>query len=267
MTQTVPAASMIGMVFSMILSVGAPILAFFLIRNRVEEEENTDVSKAVLTGAGIFILFVMFLESAVHRAVFASTGTQLTENLVNYAIYGGFMAALFEETGRFIALRFLLKNERTRTTALYYGVGHGGAEAVLLGATNALSNLLTSRVINAGGAESLLAGVDESLRDQAMQQLTAICTTPSGQFFLSGIERVMALVLQICFSYFVYRAVRDGKPTLFLLSFALHFGVDAVTVLAAGYLSVYVVELLLAVIVCGVAALALKMWRSDAYYF
>ena len=46
-----------------------------------------------------------------------------------YALYGGLAAGLFEETGRLLAFRFILKPHTARITALSYGIGHGGIEA------------------------------------------------------------------------------------------------------------------------------------------
>ena len=45
-----------------------------------------------------------------------------------YAVYGGLMAALFEETGRYSAMRFLVK-PMDFPNAFMYGAGHGGVEA------------------------------------------------------------------------------------------------------------------------------------------
>jgi uncharacterized membrane protein YhfC len=51
-----------------------------------------------------------------------------------YAVLGALLAGLFEETGRFIAFKFLLKKRTDRKTAISYGIGHGGFEAIFGGA-------------------------------------------------------------------------------------------------------------------------------------
>ena len=74
----------------------------------------------------------------------------LSENLWLYALYGGLAAGLFEETGRYLTMRFLMKGKWTRENALMYGAGHGGLEAVLILGMASVNNLLYSVMINTG---------------------------------------------------------------------------------------------------------------------
>ena len=88
---------------------------------------------AFLTGAGTFVLFVMVLEPVLHNLVLRSpVGAAIQQNILLYALYGGLAAGLFEETGRLLAFRFVLKTRTARLTALSYGIGHGGIEAFLV---------------------------------------------------------------------------------------------------------------------------------------
>ncbi len=73
-----------------------------------------------------------------HRVPLA--GEALTGSVILYAVYGGLMAALFEETGRYIAMRFLVK-PMDFPNAFMYGAGHGGVEAMLLCGVASISNI------------------------------------------------------------------------------------------------------------------------------
>jgi len=61
--------------------------------------------------------------------------------------------------------------------------------------------------------------------------LKVITQTQSYVFLLSGIERVVALVLQISLSLFVLKAVAERKWLYYLLAILLHAGVDFVAVM------------------------------------
>lgn len=64
----------------------------------------------IFIGCGIFVGFAMILEQICHAIVLTVTGDVIRDNIWLYAIYGGLAAALFEECGRWIAMKFCLKN-------------------------------------------------------------------------------------------------------------------------------------------------------------
>jgi uncharacterized membrane protein YhfC len=61
--------------------------------------------------------------------------SQIGMQLVIVAILYGLSAGVFEETARYLVYRFWLKKdaERTWRSALIFGTGHGGIEAIILG--------------------------------------------------------------------------------------------------------------------------------------
>ena len=61
----------------------------------------------------------MVLERIFHFLVLQSgAGTVIQGNIWLYALYGGLAAGIFEETGRFLAFRFVLRGRQDRITAL-----------------------------------------------------------------------------------------------------------------------------------------------------
>lgn len=245
---TVSTASMAGMVFSLIVSMGLPIALAVLFSRKFKGQLMT-----IFVGAGTFIFFAMILEQLLHAVVLSAAGTALTSNVFLYALYGGLAAALFEESGRYIAMRFLMKNNLNRENALMYGVGHGGVEAIMLMGMVSVNNLLTSAMINNGGISEVMAQLDAATAQLTYEQLTALWQTPAFMFYMGGVERVSALALQIGLSLFMFRAVKNGRRDCLLLAYGLHFLVDFLTVIAAGLLPTLAVEL--ALIVISAAAL------------
>lgn len=241
---SVSGASMAGMAISLLLSVGLPIFLCIFIYKKTKAW-----IPAFFIGCGIFIGFAMILEQICHVIVLTATGSVIRDNLWLYAIYGGLAAALFEETGRWIAMRFCLKKHLTRENALMYGAGHGGIEAFLILGLSSMSNLLTSAMINGGLMEKTVAALEPAQQEVTYSQLSVLWTTPSYQFFLAPVERVSAIALQIALSILVYSAVKTGKKLHLAAAFGLHFVVDFLTAICASTIPTWALELGLLIVV------------------
>ena len=56
-----------------------------------------------------------------------------------YAVFLGLSAGVFEETARYLTYRFWAKDARSWSRGLMLGAGHGGSEAILVGALAAVN--------------------------------------------------------------------------------------------------------------------------------
>ena len=187
---------------------------------------------SVLTGAMTFLIFALVLESTVHSIVFL-VFPGLRDNVVAYMLYGALMAGIFEETGRFLAYKLVLKKRTNRETAISYGIGHYAG------------------IINAGQFPALLdqlkaAGQDTSSIENLPEQIAAFGIADVG---LPVLERVFAVIFHIALSILVFYAVKKGKIWMYFLAIALHALLDAPAVLyQKGIISIPVVEVYLAVV-------------------
>ena len=254
----VGAGTFAGIIFSLCISIALPVVLLIVVHKKTKAR----MAMAVI-GAATFFLFAMVLEQILHAVVLGVGGERITGNIWIYGLYGGLAAGLFEEVGRFVAMRFAMKKQLNLPNALMYGVGHGGIEAILIVGLASVSNLVTSIMINAGTLEASLGALDQATKEATLTQLSALWTTPSYQFFLSGIERIVAVTLHIALSVLVFQAVKLGKKRYWFLAFAIHAGVDFVTVVAANYLNLVLVEVMLAVLVAGVVALTVSLCRKN----
>lgn len=244
MTQSVPAASIIGMIFTLCVCVGAPVALLIIFRKKLK----ADIWVFFL-GCAIFYLFALVLERFLHNFV-RTNWPSIQNNIWLFAAYGGIAAGVFEEVGRWLAMKFAMKKCLTKENSLMYGAGHGGVEAFLIVGAAAVSNLLAVIAVNNGAAAT--AGLTDDI-------VTQLCTYPSAMFYMSGIERLSAMTLHIALSYVVYRSVKDKKPLYLLLAIAIHLVVDAGTIIISTFLSVYLLEL---VVVLEVAVLLLFVIRA-----
>lgn len=180
-----------------------------------------------LVGALVFVVFALVLEALLHAV--CVRGDNPVARAINaspwlYMLYGGLAAGVFEETGRYVAFRWLLPKSKfpERDTAVTYGIGHGGAESILLtGVTFALYAVVM--VMLNGGNESAalaLAGGDATALAQLMGQLQEI--TP-GTCLLGMLERTGAVILHIALSVWAFLAARDKtQKKWFPIAIAVH---------------------------------------------
>ena len=251
---TVSGASMAGMVISLLLSVGLPVFLCIFIYKKAKAWVP-----AFFIGCGIFAGFAMILEQICHAIVLTVTGSVLQDNIWLYGIYGGLAAALFEETGRWIAMKFCLKKHLTRENALMYGAGHGGIEAFLILGMSSMSNLLTAAMINGGLMEKTMNALEPAQQELTYNQLSVLWTTPAYQFYLAPVERISAITLQIALSILVYSAVKTGRKLHLAAAFGIHFAVDFLTVVCASAIPAWALELGLLVVVAVICGAVYKL--------
>ena len=101
----VPTANLIIMAVNALLGFAIPVFLCWWAVKKHQAKLST-----ILIGAGTFVVFALVLESIVHQIVLKGpSGAVIQGKTLYYALYGGLMAGLFEETGRFLAMKFLLK--------------------------------------------------------------------------------------------------------------------------------------------------------------
>ena len=256
----VSTASMIVMVVNAILGFAIPIfLAWWAVK-----KHNAKIS-TILIGAATFFVFALVLESLVHRLVLTGDrGAAIQGNVLYYALYGGLMAGLFEETGRFLAMKFLLKKEPSETKpGVSYGLGHGGIEMILLFGFSMISLLSMSVMINLGMTDTLLAKTPEASQAALTAQCEQLKTMSAGTYLYGLWERLSAITLHVGLSILVWVAVRKGGKWLWLFPAAilLHALVDGLAVIlskAVGYFAIETIVMALAIAVAGLAWLVAR---------
>lgn len=170
-------------------------------------------------GAVAFFASSQVLEKIVHLLVLHpqkdGTVPLMTENPLLYVIYGICMAALFEETARLIFFKWLEKKRTLEDSdALAYGLGHGGLELLYLGMGSLISLLILFSLLESSNPD--LANLLPKNTLETVQSLSG------WQVYLLGVERVLALVMQIGLSFWVYQAVRQKKWIYLVAAYGLH---------------------------------------------
>ena len=170
-------------------------------------------------GAVAFFASSQVLEKIVHLLVLHpqkdGTVPLMTENPLLYVIYGISMAALFEETARLIFFKWLEKKRTLEDSdALAYGLGHGGLELIYIGIASLLNLFILFSAV-----ESQNSNIMQLLPEST---LATINNLAAWQIYLLGLERILALLLQVGLTFWVYQAVRQKKWIYLVAAYGLH---------------------------------------------
>ena len=192
-----------------------------------------------VVGAVTFVVFAQVLEG-VPKAIFFGGGTGVSQYVLThawaYTLIGCLLAGVFEEVGRYLAFRFLLKRYTNRRDAVTYGIGHGGIEAILVLGLTAINNIAIAQLVNSGSIETITNGLTGAQLDQVQAQIAAVASFGAANLLLGLAERAIAMTLHISL---------DVPAALFQCG-VLH--------------STWLVEALLLVLCLGCAAYAKKQY-------
>ncbi len=263
MTEQVPVLTIVFCALSCLAAFGIPIALLLVFRIK----KHADILPFFI-GCAVMLLFALILESIVHNIVLNSVlGQKIRENIWLYALYGGMMAGIFEESGRFIAFKTVLrKNNGKDANALMYGAGHGGFEAIVLLGLSMISNIAMAAMINSGSIGTVAGALPDDARAQ-LQPVIDQLVSSSPYLYLAGIvERIFAIALHIALSVLVWFAAKNRKKIwLWPAAILLHAAVDGIMVIVMQFTSlIAVTEAVIGLMTVITVLIAVKVWRSNA---
>lgn len=162
--------------------------------------------------------------------------------LAMIAVLLGLSAGVFEEVARYLFYRFWLKKDTDRTwnSAVMFGAGHGGVEAIILGvlAVVAFIQLLVLRDVD------LSTQVSADQLELAKMQVETYWSLPWYAVLLGAVERVAAISFHISASVMVLQVFRRKNILWLILAVGWHTLLDAVAVYGIQTWGIYVTEAL-----------------------
>jgi len=130
-------------------------------------------------------------------------------------------AGLFEEFGRYVGFRWLMKREeKTWAKGVMYGLGHGGIESMLLIA--GLVTLTLIQVLALSRADLSTLPLTAEQRARAERQLAAIAAQPAWVPLLGAWERLWTMPLHVALSVVVLQVFRRGSMRWLWLAILAH---------------------------------------------
>jgi len=161
------------------------------------------------------------------------------------ALIFGFTAAITEELARYSILRNNLKEARSWKSALMYGAGHGGFEAMILGV---LAGLTVVNMIALHNNPGLLDSVPADKLALLQKQLVTFWSTPWYLALMGAVERVSTLIIQISLAVIVMQTFLKKNKSWLWAAIGWHWLVDAAAVLSAAHFSIPITELIIGVL-------------------
>lgn len=230
----VETSSIVWMIIGLFLFVAVPVALSIIWIVKKKEHVTT-----VLVGAATFILFVFILEKPIQNVLLFPTAMGLSNHAISIflnshpvllAFMAGLFPGVFEETGRLVAYKTVLKKRVNKETSISYGIGHGGIEIVTILGLTYINYIAYAMMINTGTFQILVDQLMAQAPDQIGQvdQMVSLLTAFScGKVMLDVVERIIAVMVHIGASVLVFYACRDkGKFWLYPLAIVIHTAMD-----------------------------------------
>ena len=246
------------LIIGTVIFFAAPLMMAIIWKVKKKEKIST-----ILIGAATFLFFALILEKPIQNALVFPTlmglpyhgaAKFLDANPVLWALVVGLFPGVFEETGRLIAFKTVLKNRKNRETSISHGIGHGGIEVIFVLGITYVTYIVYALMINSGTFGTLIEQAQAQGPDSVAQgyaiaaQLAAFS---AGDLFLNIVERIFAVLYHIGASMLVFYACKDKKRFwLYPLAIVIHTIIDGFAGFQmAGVISVpmWVTELVVAV--------------------
>ncbi|MFT3916459.1 MAG: YhfC family glutamic-type intramembrane protease [Anaeromyxobacteraceae bacterium] len=229
-----------------------PIAAAFFWRHRAGASW-----RAVWVGVLVYFVsqFVLRIPWQVPLAQWVSARTGNQGPLFQaFLAFSFFTSGLFEETGRWVGYRYLMKDRRTRTEGVMMGIGHGGLEAVGLVGVYVAAKLAMAVLATFG-----LLGAERS-----MNLAAKLTFTPASALAAGGVERASAMVLHVGLSLVVLQAFRRPSGWRWVAAaIALHALANTAGFVALPF-GTWAAEGVIAVVAAGYLWLGWRLASRDA---
>jgi len=250
----IPTVSIIFMFLSGLISIIVPIvLAIYLFRKKKQKIST------LLIGAATFVVFALILEATINKLVLSNSspfGQDILHNIWLYGAYAGLAAGIFEEVGRFIAFKLILKKATNPDDSLMYGVGHGGIEAIILVGLQLTIIGVYAVIFNSNPGSGALS-------QDILDTLEPLSSSPAIYNLIAGIERMIAITLQIALSVIVFVGVKNkGKNYLIFIAILIHAFVDFMAVILMEFTNVYLTEAVILILTLVTVFFAYRLYKE-----
>ena len=242
------------------------ILVVFLVFWRRNHKGQTNFSY-LIAGALGFIVSARVLELGVHYfCILADNPVSrfITGSTAAYVLYGTLMAGVFEECGRYVVLKYIMKKNRTRENSVMYGIGHGGIEILAVLLTSMITYLLIAVLFSSGKVDVALSTlkISEETAAAALPSVRAAASFNFALMAMNVVERVFTMLLHIGLTVIVFHGVVNSKAVFLPLAILLHMLMDTFPALyQRGVLPLWSVEVWAALCTAVVVLIAFKLYR------
>ena len=238
----------------------------FFICWRRKHKEQTKISWLIAGAAG-FVISARILEVGVHYFCIVADNPVsrfINGNTAAFVLYGITIAGIFEECGRLIILKYILKKDRTRENAVIYGIGHGGAEILTVFLPAMILYLAIAVMFSQGDTETALKtlNISEETAAAALPSVQAAAAFDYAMMAMNVMERLLAMLIHIGLTVIVYYGVVNAKKLCLPAAILLHMLADTFPALyQRGILPLWAVEIWIAFWTLMMMLIAAKLYK------
>ena len=235
-----------SLTITIILMIAIPVCFFIYWRRK--HKEQTKISWLIAGAAG-FVISARMLEVGVHYFCIVADNPVsrfINGNTAAFVLYGITMAGIFEECGRLIILKYILKKDRTRENAVIYGIGHGGIEILTVFLPAMILYLAIAVMFSQGDTETALKtlNISEETAAAALPSVQAAAAFDYAMMAMNVMERLLAMLIHIGLTVIVYYGVVNAKKLCLSAAILLHMLADTFPALyQRGILPLWAVEM------------------------
>ncbi len=217
-----------SLAITVILMIAIPVIFFICWRKK--QKQQTKIGY-LIAGAVGFIVSARVLELGVHLVCIVADNPVsrfINGNTVAFVLYGIIMAGVFEECGRYIVLKYIMKKNRTPENAIMYGIGHGGIEILAVLLPSMILYLVIAVLFSAGNIENALStlNIAEDTAAAALPSVEAAAAFDYAMMAMNVLERLFAMLLHIGLTVVVYYGVCNANKACLPIAILLHMLTD-----------------------------------------
>lgn len=254
-----------SLIITVILMIAIPVI--FFVHWRKKHKQQTKIGY-LIAGAVGFIVSARVLELGVHLVCIVADNPVsrfINGNTVAFVLYGIIMAGVFEECGRYIVLKYIMKKNRTPENAIMYGIGHGGIEILAVLLPSMILYLVIAVLFSAGNIENALStlNIAEDTAAAALPSVEAAAAFDYAMMAMNVLERLFAMLLHIGLTVVVYYGVCNANKACLPIAILLHMLMDTFPALYQRTLvPLWSVEVWAALWTAIIVFIAVKLYRK-----
>lgn len=254
-----------SLAITVILMIAIPVIFFICWRKK--QKQQTKIGY-LIAGAVGFIVSARVLELGVHLVCIVADNPVsrfINGNTVAFVLYGIIMAGVFEECGRYIVLKYIMKKNRTPENAVMYGIGHGGIEILAVLLPSMILYLVIAVLFSAGNIENALStlNIAEDTAAAALPSVEAAAAFDYAMMAMNVLERLFAMLLHIGLTVVVYYGVCNANKACLPIAILLHMLMDTFPALYQRTLvPLWSVEVWAALWTAIIVFIAVKLYRK-----
>lgn len=257
-------SAVVSLTITVILMIAIPVCFFICWRRK--HREQTKISWLIAGAAG-FVISARMLEVGVHYFCIVADNPVsrfINGNAAAFVLYGITMAGIFEECGRLIILKYILKKDRTRENAVIYGIGHGGIEILTVLLPAMILYLAIAVMFSQGDTEAALKtlNITEETATAALPSVQAAAAFDYAMMAMNVMERLLAMLIHIGLTVIVYYGVVNAKKLCLPAAILLHMLADTFPALyQRGILPLWAVEIWIVFWTLMIMLIAAKLYK------